>query len=198
MRFATACLTVVVTVALLAFASRLNAAEAPQWNVDHEASRVGFVAQQSGDPVPGEFASFDASIRFARDQIDSSSVNVEIRIGSVDAGGAERNQTITSPSLFHAAEHPTASFRATHFRQLGEGQYVARGALTMRGTTHTVELPFDLDITGQNGTLRAVADGAVTVKRLRWGIGKGQWKDTSMVPNDVRIEIKIVATRPAE
>jgi polyisoprenoid-binding protein YceI len=198
MRFATACLTVVVTVALLAFASRLNAAEAPQWNVDHEASRVGFVATQSGDPVPGEFESFDASIRFARDRLDSSSVNVHIRIGSVDAGSGERNQTITSPSLFHAAEHPTARFRSTRLRQVGDGQYIATGALTMRGTTHTVDLPFDLDITRRNGTLRAIAEGALTVQRLRWGIGKGQWKDTSMVPNDVRIEIRIVATRPAE
>ena len=198
MRFATACLTVVVTVALLAFASRLSAAEAPEWTVDPDASRVGFVAQQSGDPVPGAFESFDASIHFAPDQLETSRVNVEIRIGSVDAGSGERNQTITSPSLFHAAKYPTARFHATRLRQVGDGQYVATGDLTMRGNTHTVELPFDLDITRRDGTLRAVADGAITVERLRWGIGKGQWKATSMVPNEVRIEIKIVATRPAE
>jgi len=198
MRFATACLTVVVTIALLAFASSLRAGEAPEWTVDHAASRVGFVATRSGDPVPGAFESFDASIRFAPDQLDSSRVNVEIRVGSVDAGGAERNQTITSPSLFHAGKYPTASFRATRFRRVGEGAYIATGALTMRGTTHEIELPFDLEITRRNGTRRAIAEGAVTIDRLRWGIGKGQWKDTSMVPNDVRIEIKIVATRPAD
>ena len=67
----------------------------------------------------------------------------------------------------------------------------------MRGTTHPVTLPFTLDVTQQDGRLRAVAEGAITVKRLRWGIGQGQWESTSMVPNDVRIEIRIVATRPA-
>lgn len=198
MRFATACLTIVLTVALIAVASRVRAAEAPEWTVDTDASRVGFVAMQSGDPVRGEFESFDAAIHFARDQVRESSVTVNIRIGSVDAGTAERNQTITSPSLFHAAKHPRAVFQSSDIRQVGEDQYVAKGALTMRGNTHTVELPFSLDVTRRGDDYHAVAKGGVTVKRLRWGIGKGQWKDTSMVPNEVRIEIEIVATRPVE
>jgi polyisoprenoid-binding protein YceI len=173
-------------------------AAAPEWSVIQEESRVGFVAQQSGDPVPGEFKSFDAAIHFAKDQLASSRVDVTIRVGSVDAGSTERNQTITSPDLFHAAKHPTARFQADSFKPSDEpGRYIADGELTMRGTTHPVALPFDLDITEENGTLRAVAEGAVTVKRLRWGIGQGQWEDTSMVPNEVRIEIDITATRPA-
>ena len=85
MRFATVCLAVMVAVAALGFASTLRAA-APEWNVDLEASRVGFVAQQSGDPVPGEFQNFDAEIRFARDQLAESRVDVRIKIASVDAG----------------------------------------------------------------------------------------------------------------
>jgi polyisoprenoid-binding protein YceI len=54
-----------------------------------------------------------------------------------------------------------------------------------------------LEVTQDGDTLTAVADGEVTVKRLRWGIGQGQWQDTSMVPNEVVIEIDIHATRPA-
>lgn len=185
-----------LTLALVA-AGGAGAAEAPDWTVDQEASRVGFVAQQSGDPVPGEFKSFDAEIRFAPDRLDSSRVAVTIRIGSVDAATTEQEQTITSPSLFHTGKYPEARFVAEGFEALEEGRYRARGDLTMRGQTHPVELPFDLDITETGDTLRAVADGALTVKRLRWGIGKGQWKDTSTVPNEVRIEIRIEATRPA-
>lgn len=196
MRFATACLAIMLAVAVLGFASTLRAA-APEWNVDRDASRVGFVAQQSGDPVPGEFANFDAEIRFARDQLAQSRVEVRIKIASVDAGSGERNQTITSPSLFHAGKYPNARFVAESFREGSDGRYVAQGELTMRGTTHPVELPFELDVTRDGERLRAVAEGAITVKRLRWGIGQGQWESTSMVPNDVRIEIRIVATRPA-
>jgi len=174
-----------------------DGAEAPTWTVDHEASRVGFVAEQSGDPVPGDFKSFDAEIRFAADRLAGSRVQVDIRIASVDAATAEQEQTVTSPSLFHAAKYPEARFSAEDFQKLGEGRYLARGDLTMRGQTHPVELPFDLNVTRQGDSLRAVADGAITVKRLRWGIGQGQWADTSTVPNEVRIEIHIEATRPA-
>lgn len=170
---------------------------APTWKVDQEASRVGFTAWQSGSPVPGEFENFKAEIRFARDDLDNSAVDVQIEIASVATGSMDRDQTITSPSLFHAQKYPTARFRADRFVHQGGSTYVAKGELTMRGQTHPVDLPFELDITETgDGRLKAVAEGQVTVKRLRWGIGQGQWKDTSMVPNEVRIEIRIVATRP--
>ena len=197
MRFATLCLAVMLAVAVLGLTSTLRAA-APAWTVDRDASRVGFVAQQSGDPVPGEFRNFEADIRFDPEQLGESRVDVRIKIASVDAGGGERNQTITSPSLFHAGKYPNARFTAESFREGANGDYIAQGELTMRGTTHPVDLPFDLAITRSAGTLRAVAEGAVTVKRLRWGIGQGQWESTNMVPNAVRIEIRIVATRPAD
>lgn len=189
-----------VAVACVTFAAGLQAVQAaekaPTWTVDTETSRVGFVAQQSGDPVPGEFKSFQAEIAFARGALDKSRVAVTIDIASVDAGAAERNQTITSPDLFHTGKYPQARFVAEGFHKDGGG-YIAEGDLTMRGTTHPVELPFTLDISQTDGKLRAVAEGDLTVKRLRWGIGQGQWKSTNMVPNEVRIEIKIVATRPA-
>lgn len=172
-------------------------ARAPEWTVDHEASRVGFVAQQSGNPVPGEFERFQASVHFDRDDLAASSVDVRIDVRSVATGSMDRDQTITSPSLFHAEKYPNARFQADSFRHEGGNRYVAEGDLTMRGTTHPVDLPFTLDVGRDGDVLRAVAEGEVTVKRLRWGIGQGQWEDTSMVPNEVVIEIELHASRPA-
>lgn len=172
-------------------------AQAPEWSVDHAASRVGFVAYQSGNPVPGAFERFQATIRFDRDDLDASRVDVRIDVQSVATGSMDRDQTITSPSLFHAQEYPNARFRADSFRHAGDNRYVAEGELTMRGTTHPVDLPFTLDVTREGDTLRAVAKGEVTVERLRWGIGQGQWEDTSMVPNGVDIQIELHASRPA-
>jgi polyisoprenoid-binding protein YceI len=191
-----------LTLAPLAIALGLSAGSlaraqaAPEWTVDHDASRVGFVAQQSGNPVPGAFENFQATIRFDRDNLDASSVDVQIDVASVATGSMDRDQTIKSPSLFHADQYPNARFQAGSFRHEGGNAYVAEGELTMRGTTHPVELPFTLDVTQEGDRLQAIADGEVTVKRLRWGIGQGQWQDTSMVPNEVVIEIELHATRP--
>lgn len=173
------------------------AQQAPEWTVDQEQSRVGFIAQQSGNEVPGEFERFQTTIRFDRDNLAASSVDVRIDVRSVATGSMDRDQTIKSPDLFHAEQYPNARFQADSFRHDGGDTYIAEGDLTMRGTTHPIELPFELEVTRDGDTLTAVADGAVTVKRLRWGIGQGQWQDTSMVPNEVVIEIDIHATRPA-
>jgi len=181
---------------LLLFGAGGTALAAPDWQVDTEASRVGFTAWQSGSPVPGEFENFKAAIRFARDDLDNSAVDVQIEIASVATGSMDRDQTVTSPSLFHAQKYPTAHFQADRFVHREGDTYVAKGRLTMRDRTHPVDLPFELDITEADDRLKAVAEGQVTVKRLRWGVGQGQWEDTSMVPNEVRIEIRIVATRP--
>lgn len=178
-------------------ASGAHAADAPTWTVDHDASRVGFVAEQSGSPVPGEFTAFDAEIAFGREALEVSRVEVEIEVASVDAGSADRNDTITSQQLFHAEKYPTARFVAGDFTHKQDDRYVAHGELTMRGETHPVDLPFTLDVARTNGTLEATATGEVTVKRLRWGIGQGVWRNTGMVPNAVDIEIEIVATRSA-
>jgi polyisoprenoid-binding protein YceI len=173
-------------------------AQVPQWTVDHAESRVGFTAWQSGTPVPGAFESFKADIRFDRDRPEESAVDVRIDIASVSTGSMDRDQTIKSPSLFYAQEIPLARFKADSFVHDGGNTYIAQGELTMRGETHPVDLPFDLQMEENAGILRAVADGEVNVQRLRWGIGQGQWEDTSMVPNEVRIEIRIVATRPVD
>jgi polyisoprenoid-binding protein YceI len=191
-------LTATAFAALAALAAPAALAQpAPEWTVDPEQSRVGFIAQQSGNDVPGEFERFEATIRFDRDRLDASSVDVKIDIASVATGSMDRDQTIKSANLFHAEKYPNARFRADSFRHADGDTYVAEGALTMRGTTHPIELPFELEVTREGDTLTAVADGEVTVKRLRWGIGKGQWQDTSMVPDAVVIEIDIHATRPA-
>jgi polyisoprenoid-binding protein YceI len=191
-------LTATAFAALTALSASAALAEpAPEWSVDHDTSRVGFVAQQSGNDVPGEFERFQTTIRFDRDKLDVSSVDVQIDVDSVSTGSLDRDQTIKSSSLFHAEEYPNARFQADSFRHEGGDTYVAEGELTMRGTTHPIELPFELEVSRDGDTLTAVADGAVTVKRLRWGIGQGQWQDTSMVPNEVVIEIDIHATRPA-
>jgi len=190
--------TATALAALTAFAAPAALAQqAPEWTVDHDKSRVGFVAQQSGNDVPGAFERFETTIRFDRDRLDASSVDVKIDVGSVSTGSMDRDQTIKSSSLFHAEKYPNARFQADSFRHDGGDTYIAEGDLTMRGATHPIDLPFELEVSQQGDTLTAVADGAVTVKRLRWGIGQGQWQDTSMVPDEVVIEIDVHATRPA-
>lgn len=173
-------------------------AQAPAWQVDPEASRVGFVATQSGSPVEGAFESFEADIRFDPADLEASRVEVVIEVASVDTGSGDRDDLIRSSDLFHAERFPTARFEAERFTRRDDGAFTAHGRLTMRDVTREIELPFTLEIAEQDGRQTARAAGEVTVPRLAYGIGQGQWQDTSIVADEVTIRIDVRASRPAE
>ena len=183
---------------LLLIAWPAAAAEAPLWKVEAD-STVIFVARQAGAPVEGRFEKFDAEIRFDAENLEASAVAVEIDIASVNSESSDRDQVIRSPDLFDAATWPTARFEAPRFVHAGGDSYEAQGSLTMRDVTRDVVLPFDLKIEDHpddGALLRARAVGELTVKRLDYGVGQGQWTDTSVVPDEVVIRIEITATRP--
>lgn len=193
-------LAVAALTILTALGSPALAADAPAWEVDPSASRVGFVARQAGSDVPGRFAEFSAAIRFDPDALGAGAVRVEIGIASVTTENAERDDVIRSPDMFDVAAWPTALFEADRFSRAGEdGSYVAHGRLTLRDVTRAVDLPFTLAIVPDPdapGRLLARVVGAFEIRRIDYGIGQGPWRDTSMVANEVIIEIDLAATRP--
>ena len=184
--------------ALLLLGSTATVAAAPDWTVE-ETSSVGFVARQSGAEVEGRFEEFTAGIAFDPAQLESSRVMVEIDIDSVNSESSDRDSTIRSAALFDVATWPTARFEAERFEQTGENLYTAHGRLTMRDVTREVALPFELTISdhpSETDALQARAAGELTVLRLDYGVGQGQWQDTSVVANEVVIRIEIIAKRP--
>ncbi|MGF1607806.1 MAG: YceI family protein [Kiloniellales bacterium] len=177
-----------------------TAAEAPQWRVE-DGSRVGFVARQAGAAITGRFERFDAEIRFDPDNLDGSHVAVDIDVASVDTQSSDRDQVIRSADLFNVARWPSARFEAARFEPNGNGHYKALGQLTLREATQDVVLPFEITISEQPddpATLQARAVGELPIMRLDYGVGQGQWRDTSVVANEVVIQIEILATRPKD
>ena len=124
-----------------------------------------------------------------------------IDVGSINSDSRDRDQVIRSKDLFDVATWPTALFEAPRFDHQGDGLYEAHGQLTMRDVTRDVVLPFQLTIEDHPddaARLRAHAVGELSVLRLDYGVGQGQWQDTSVVADDVLIKIDIIATRPKD
>lgn len=171
-------------------------AEAPQWTMQPAESALTFTATQSGSPVEGRFEEFEADIRFDPDEPAAGSVTVRIVMASATTDSADRDATIKSADLFNVADHPTATFAADRFeRGAGENAFVAPGTLTLRGVSKPVALPFTLAIEGAGPGATARAQGALAIDRLDFGVGQGDWKDTSLVANRVEIAIDITAVR---
>jgi len=174
-------------------------AAAADWTTDVEASQVGFTARQMEVQVPGRFRRFTAVIRFAADDLASSSATIVIEVGSVETPSQDIEVEIKREPWLDIARFPTARFETTAIEHLGGDRYDAQGTLTLRGVSRPVTLPLTIAIADdpdKPGMLRARAAGEVTVSRLAYGIGQGQWQATAVVPDEVVIRIDLVARRP--
>ncbi len=163
-------------------------AGATTWRAVPEQSEISFEATQMGAAFTGRFSDFQADIRFDPSNLADASATVLIAIASVDTRNDDRDSQIVGPDWFDSAAFPLARFETTAFRRDGTA-YVARARLTLRDVTREVELPFTLEIDERN----ALMTGELVVNRTAFGIGRGQWMDTSVVGDEVTIRIRLRA-----
>lgn len=187
-------------VRLLALAPVLLAATAPvsSWTLEDN-SAIGFTATQQGRPVDGHFERFSADIVFDLDDLADSRVDVVIDAASIATGHKDRDATLRSAAFFDVERWPEARFTSRAFVHQQGDRYEAHGQLTMRAVTRDVVLPFELTIGTHpeaDGALQAKASGELTVKRLDYGVGQGDFASTATVGDEVVIRIAIVARRP--
>ena len=199
--------TIALTLALIAGLSMPAMAQtvAPGWKIVHgdDQSRIAFEGTQMGAPFEGNFREFDGKINFDAANLAGSSADITIHLGSVEANSPDRNKYLSMPDWFNTDAFPDARFVTTSIEKgLDLNQYVAKGSLTIRDKTLPVVLPFTLtmapaqqegDTTAQAVT--AVMEGETSINRLDYGVGQGQWQDTKSVGAEVRIKIKVTATK---
>ncbi|MGI8839521.1 MAG: YceI family protein [Caulobacteraceae bacterium] len=183
--------TVVALVALLGLASAARAAPAAAWSVDKGASAVRFSSSMNGQAFSGAFRRWDAAIAFDPKNLAASSVTATIDTASAATGDPDRDQALPTAAFLAAAKFPKATFTAHAFKDLGAGRYLAIGALTLRGVTKPLTLPFTLAITGTRARMKA----SLALNRLAFGVGQDEWKATTALPATVTVSIAIAATR---
>lgn len=168
-------------------------AEVPVWHMLKDKSSLKFFAIQNGAPVAGAFSDFDADITFDPEQAEKSSVVVTVNTGSVTSNNADVAKNLALPEWFSTAAFPKATFKASKMTRMPmSNNFYARGELTLRGITKPATLNFMLDHIDEH---RAVATGSVTIPRLDFGVGQGEWKKDDVVKNEVRVEFRIVAEK---
>lgn len=178
---------------LLSVALLPAAAEATDWQTDYEESRLTFIGSQSGDSFEGVFEEFEADIRFDPEDLEDARVEVTIETASVNSGSGQRDSSIRDEGLLDVESYPQARFLAETFRETGDGAYEAEGELTLRDTTRDVVLPFTLEIEGEGEERTARAEGELAINRLDYGVGQGQWEDTSQVGAEIIIQFVLHA-----
>ena len=181
-------LTTIIAAILLAAPA---AAEPTVWLVDHNNSKLGFTAYWQNAPVKGVFKTWRADILFDPDDLASSRVVVAVETASADTAYADRDAEIKKKDWFAVADFPAATFMADVIRKTGEGQYAADGTLAIKGVYTPLTLPFSLRFDGD----MAMMSAEMTLSRLAFNIGAGQWKATNFIRDDVVLNVELVAKR---
>lgn len=173
-----------------------SVAETQSWAIDAEKSEIKFQFTQYGKAVNGSFGEFSGDIIFDPENLENAYAKIIIGIPSIETGSADRDAQAKSGEWFAAEEYPQAIFETESFSESGTGQYVAKGNLTIRGNKMPVELPFSLEINNNDdGIQTAEMSAEITLNRLDFGIGQGQWKTEEAIENAVKIDISVTATK---
>ena len=147
-----------------------------------------FSGVQAGARFTGSFKNFHVKLNFDPAKPQTGSLDVTVETGSVDTQDGERDQVLKSPDFFWVEKHPQAIFHAARFERVGAG-WRATGELTIRGAKKTVPVSFTLAPAGASTAMQ----GSVSLKRLTFGLGQGDWASTEWVGDDVdvRFDLKL-------
>ena len=153
-------------------------------------SDIRFTSRQMGVPVEGRFKKFDAQLAFDPKKPEAAKIAITIDLGSAALGVAETEAELAKPDWFNTPQFPKASFQSTTVKSQGAGKFEVAGKLAIKGTSRDIVVPVVLAPAGNNTT----ATGSFAIQRLDFKIGDGDWKDTSMVANDVQVKFKLMLT----
>ena len=154
------------------------------WKVNH----LGF------STYVGRFTDFDAEIQLDSENFEKSSVNVDIKVDSLDTAYTfpekEDFNKKLSEEWFKSADHPTISFKASSVSALDGSNFTVAGDLSLMGQTHPVVLNATINGAAEKHPFKKVAivgfSATTTIDRTQWGL-------SNYAPNlgaEVAIEIE--------
>lgn len=179
------CSTAVVMTSILSLT--LSAAGASELKLDAAKSSIEFGFSQLGVPMKGRFTRFDAKVFFDAKKPENTQAELGVDINSVDLGDPSYNDETKTPDWLNARMFPRATFVAEKVTALGANKFEAAGKLSIKGATQPIKAQFIF-----TDGVTPVVEGSFVMKRLAWKIGDNEWKDTSVVADDVTVRFRFV------
>ena len=150
-------------------------------------SEIVFTIRESGVPVEGRFRKFDAQFAFDPKKPEASKAALAIDLMSASIGDGETEAELAKPDWFDTKSFARATFQSSAVKATGPGRFDIAGRLSLKGANRDIVVPVALTQTA--GV--SIASGSFTIRRLDFKIGDGDWKDTSLVANDVQVRFKL-------
>ena len=149
---------ITVIVGLLALVTTVKAQQ-----IDQENSEVKFkIDNLYISSVKGTIQGLSGDVVFNPSDLENSSFNVCISPATVNTGNRKRDEHLRSEDFFNVEKYPDICFESTSITSTSSG-YLAKGKLTIRAVTKSIDIVFNYANDQFEGTLK--------VNRLDFNVG---------------------------
>lgn len=148
-----------------------------------------FIAKQMNVPIEGQFKKFSARIQFDPTNPAAGKATVEIEVASLDLGDKDFNYEMNTKTWLDTHTYPKATFVSSAIKPIALDRLEIRGKLTIKGKTLDVTVPVTLRTEGR----ARVFDGVLPIQRTTFNVGEEEWRDTSVVADEVQIRFHLIA-----
>jgi polyisoprenoid-binding protein YceI len=167
-------------------------------NIDTSHSSVHFVVRHMVvSKVRGAFGQFSGYVDYDAENIEKSSVSVEIDAASIETREAKRDAHLRSADFFDVEQFPKLTFQSTAVRRTGDEKLALTGDLTIHGVTRPVT--FEVEELGGGkdpwGNQRLGWSASTTINRKDFGLNWNQVLEAGgvLVSEKVTIELEVQA-----
>ncbi|PQZ92985.1 polyisoprenoid-binding protein [Arthrobacter sp. MYb227] len=180
--------------------SALESSYTGTWKLDSTHTRIGFNARHAMvTKVRGAFNEVSGTIIVDADDIAKSSVELVVKVASVDTRNADRDQHLRTNDFFDAPKYPNITFKSSRIDQVEENSFIVNGNLTIKETTREVAIPIEFMgvETDPSGNLRAGFEGSRRIDRREYGVNWNLALDSGgvLVSERILLEFEISAIK---
>lgn len=153
--------------------------------LDH--STLEFVARYENTELQGRFKSFRAE--FSIDPLSGSPQHMKVTVNtaSADMNDREINDELVQEPWFDTGLFTEAVFESERIRHDANGSFIASGELFIKGISASLDVPFDWTLEGD----RVQVTGQLSLSRLDWNIGSGEWADDNVIADQVQVRFTV-------
>ncbi len=171
-----------------------------KWDIDKAHSNLEFsVRHMMISNVRGRFRTFDGEVRLDLNDVENSTVKLEIDAHSIFTNEEDRDKHLRSLDFLHVEKYPLVRFESTRVEK-GGNRVNVEGKLTIRDVTKDVSVSGELQgpITDPYGKKRVGFDGTTTLARKDFGLTWNMLLEGGglLVGESVKIDIHMELTAP--
>jgi len=158
--------------------------------IDTSRSTLTATFRQMNVPVEGTFKRISGDLVFDAARPQDARAALDIDLASFDLGPGTEDYAVETrrKDWFDTTRFPRATFTLAGARALGGDRFEARGKLSLKG--RVLDLVAQVARRSEAGI--QVFEGQVPIRRLAFGIGEGEWRDPSVVADEVVVRFRLV------